>query len=131
MSTRTILVIDDDIDLVKVIRVALENEGFRVLDAQTGQRGLVVVKDEEVDLIILDVMMADLDEGFHVAYQLRQDRRTADIPLLMLSAVGDRTGFAFDPDRDADFLPVDEFLEKPVSPRVLIDLVRKHLPTKI
>jgi len=43
--------------------------------------------------------------------------------------VGERTGFTFDKSRDADFLPVSEFLEKPVSPRKLVDMVRKHLPT--
>jgi hypothetical protein len=49
----------------------------------------------------------------------------------MLTAVADRTGFDFDPQRDKEFLPVDEFVEKPISPRRLIDLVRKHLPTDI
>jgi DNA-binding NtrC family response regulator len=47
----------------------------------------------------------------------------------MLSAVGERTGFTFDKGKDAEFLPVSEFIEKPVSPRKLVDLVRRHLPT--
>jgi hypothetical protein len=49
----------------------------------------------------------------------------------MLTAVADQTGYAFDPEKDSDFLPVDEYLEKPVSPRRLVDLVRKHLPPTI
>ena len=129
MPDRTILVVDDDIDLVEIIRVTLENQGYRVIDAQTGERGLELARTDAPDLIVLDVMMGAIDEGFQVAYQLRSDATTRDIPILMLTAVGDRTGFAFDPDRDQDFLPVDEFLEKPVSPRRLVDLVRKHLPT--
>ena len=49
----------------------------------------------------------------------------------MLTAVADQTGFGFDPAKDQDFLPVNEFLEKPVSPRTLVDMIRKHLPTSI
>jgi len=129
MSERTILIIDDDIDLVEIIRVTLENDGFQVLDAQNGERGLAVALEKKPDLILLDVMMGKVDEGFQVAYQLRGNEETKDIPILMLTAVTGQTGYSFDPATDGEFLPVDEFLEKPVNPRVLVDLVRKHLPT--
>ncbi len=131
MAETTILVIDDDIDLVEIIRVTLENEGYRVIDAQAGDRGLAMAKKEIPDLILLDVMMGKVDEGFQVAYELRSDETTAGIPILMLTAVSNQTGFDFDPKKDKDFLPVDEFLEKPVSPRSLVDMVRKHLPTSV
>jgi CheY-like chemotaxis protein len=131
MNKKTILVIDDDIDLVEIIRVTLENANYDVIDAQNGERGLAMARDRMPDLILLDVMMSKVDEGFQVAYELRGDSKTADIPILMLTAVVDQTGFDFNPDKDADFLPVDEFLEKPVSPRKLVDMVRKHLPTSV
>ena len=131
MAEKTILVIDDDIDLVEIIRVTLENQGFKVIDAQTGERGLAMAREQDPDLILLDVMMGKVDEGFQVAYQLRSDDLTADTPILMLTAVTDQTGFDFDPARDKDFLPVDEFLKKPVSPRDLVDMIRKHLPTSV
>lgn len=131
MTARKILVIDDDIDLVEIIRVTLENEGYKVIDAQNGERGLARAREEQPDLLLLDVMMGAVDEGFQVAYQLRSDPATKEIPILMLTAVADRTGFEFDPAKDQEFLPVDEFLEKPVSPRKLLDTVRKHLPTSI
>ena len=131
MSAKTILVIDDDIDLVEIIRVTLEREGFEVIDAQSGERGLAMAQEKRPDLILLDVMMSQVDEGFQTAYALRQDERTCETPILMLTAVTDRTGFDFDPSRDKDFLPVEEFVLKPISPRQLVDLVRKHLPTKI
>ena len=131
MAEKTILVIDDDIDLVEIIRVTLENQGFKVIDAQTGERGLAMAKEQNPDLILLDVMMGKVDEGFQVAYELRSDEVTADVPILMLTAVTDQTGFDFDPARDKDFLPVNEFLEKPVSPRDLVDMIRKHLPTSV
>lgn len=131
MNKRTILIIDDDIDLVEILRVTLENENYEVIDAQNGERGVAVARDKNPDLILLDVMMSKVDEGFQVAYALRGDPVTKDIPILMLTAVVDQTGFDFNPDKDADFLPVDEFLEKPVSPRKLVDMVRKHLPTSV
>ncbi len=131
MSQRTILVVDDDIDLVEIIRVTLENEGYAVIDAQSGERGLTMAREENPDLIILDVMMGQVDEGFQVAYELRGAEPTKDIPIIMLTAVADQTGFAFDPGKDQGFLPVNEFLEKPVSPRRLVDMVRQHLPTEI
>jgi len=131
MNKKTILIIDDDIDLVEIIRVTLENEDYVVIDAQNGERGVAMARDRNPDLILLDVMMSKVDEGFQVAYELRGDPTTKDIPILMLTAVVDQTGFDFNPDKDADFLPVDEFLEKPVSPRRLVDMVRKHLPTSV
>jgi len=129
MSERTVLVIDDDIDLVEIIRVTLERGKLRVIDAQNGERGFALAREQQPDLILLDIMMGTVDEGFQVAYRLRSDPLTKDTPIIMLSAIGERTGFSFDKSKDADFLPVSEFIEKPISPRKLVDLVRRHLPT--
>jgi len=130
MAKQTVLVVDDDIDLVEIIRVTLEKEGYAVLDAQNGERGLALAREHAPDLILLDVMMGQVDEGFQVAYALRQGDGTREIPIVMLTAVGDRTGFRFDPGKDQDFLPVDAFLEKPIGPRQLVDVVRRHLPPR-
>ena len=130
MADKKILVIDDDIDLVEIIRVTLENEGFVVIDAQNGERGFAKARDEAPDLILLDVMMGSVDEGFQVAYQLRGDEATREIPILMLTAVGDQTGFDFDPAKDREFLPVDEYLEKPVEPEVLLQTVERQIAAK-
>ncbi|HPF70084.1 MAG TPA: response regulator, partial [Candidatus Krumholzibacteria bacterium] len=92
MAEKTILVIDDDIDLVEIIRVGLEQHGFRVIDAQSGERGFELARSEVPDLVLLDVMMGTVDEGFQVAYRLRGDGLTRNIPIVMLTAVGDRTG---------------------------------------
>jgi two-component system alkaline phosphatase synthesis response regulator PhoP len=124
---KKILIIDDDIDLVEAIRLTLENAGFIVIDAQDGQKGLEKIKKEEPDLVLLDVMMETQDEGFHIAYQIRNKTETADLPIIMLTAVGQETGFRFDKDKDEDFLPVNEFLEKPVNPDALIEKIRTHL----
>ena len=123
-----IMIIDDDIDLVEAMRITLESDGYEVIDAQEGQKGLEILKKETPDLLILDVMMGTLDEGFHLAYQIRNDDDVKEIPILMITAVGAQTGFEFDMQRDEDFLPVNEFIEKPVNPQVLLDSVKRNLP---
>ncbi len=127
MQTAKILIIDDDIDLVEVMRLTLESAGFEVIDAQEGAKGLEKVKSEQPDLVILDVMMGTQDEGFHVAYQIHGNPDTAGIPVLMVTAVGQETGFSFDKEKDQDFLPVQEFLAKPIDPGLLIETVKKSL----
>lgn len=125
---KKIMIIDDDIDLVEAMRITLESGGYEVIDAQEGQKGLEILKNEKPDLLILDVMMGTLDEGFHLAYQIRNDEAVKEIPILMITAVGAQTGFEFDMQRDEDFLPVNEFIEKPVNPQVLLDSVKRNLP---
>ena len=124
---KKILIIDDDIDLVEAMRLTLEKEGFEVIDAQDGKKGLEKIKAEKPDLIILDVMMETQDEGFHIAYKIRKNDDTADLPIVMLTAIGQETGFSFDKDKDEEFLPVNEFLEKPVNPDTLIEVVKSQL----
>lgn len=125
---KKIMIIDDDIDLVEAMRITLESDGYDVIDAQDGQKGLDILRNEKPDLLILDVMMGTLDEGFHIAYQIRSDNEIKEIPILMITAVGAQTGFEFDMQHDEDFLPVNEFIEKPVNPQVLLDSVKRNLP---
>jgi two-component system alkaline phosphatase synthesis response regulator PhoP len=124
---KKILIIDDDIDLVEAMRLTLEKEGFEVIDAQDGKKGLEKIKAEKPDLIILDVMMETQDEGFHIAYKIRKNDDTVDLPIIMLTAIGQETGFSFNKDKDEEFLPVNEFLEKPVNPDTLIEVVKSQL----
>jgi two-component system, OmpR family, alkaline phosphatase synthesis response regulator PhoP len=127
MAVKKILIVDDDIDLVEAMRLVLENAGFEVIDAQNGKKGIEKTIQEKPDLIILDVMMGTQDEGFHVAYEIRSNPEIRDIPIIILTAVGQETGFKFDKEKDEDFLPVNEFIEKPVDPDTLIEKVRKNL----
>ena len=124
---KKIMIIDDDIDLVESLRLILEHAGFEVIDAQDGNKGIEKVKNEHPDLVILDVMMGSQDEGFFVAYEIRKESESADLPIIMLTAVGQETGFTFDKEKDQDFLPVNEFLEKPIDPDRLIEVVKENL----
>ena len=124
---KKVLIIDDDFDLVEAMRITLEAAGFEVIDAQDGEKGLDMIRAEAPDLVLLDVMMSSMDEGFHVAYKIREESAIKDTPVVMLTAVGNQTGFQFDPGKDADFLPVDAFLEKPVNPKKLVDVVIQNI----
>ncbi|MDD5766875.1 MAG: response regulator, partial [Candidatus Marinimicrobia bacterium] len=122
---KKILIIDDDIDLVEVLRLTLENNGYEVFDAQDGTRGMEKILKIRPDLIILDVMMATWDEGFEVAHDIRVNPEIAGIPIIMLTAVSQQMGIRFE--KDSDTLPFDEFIEKPVMPNRLVEIVKKYL----
>ncbi len=127
----TILMIDDDADLAAALKVLLEGKGHRFHTATNGELGLRRVKETSPDLIILDVMMDRYTEGFHVAQRLRDTSDDSEytawrkVPILVLTAVHRTTSFRFGPNEDS--LPVDEFLEKPVSADRLVGAVEKLL----
>jgi CheY-like chemotaxis protein len=114
----TILMVDDDADLVNAIKMLLEARGHRFLSARNGEQGLQRVKDDSPDLIILDVMMDRYTEGFRFSQTLRDPDETSayaayrHIPLLVLTSIHRTTTHRFGPREDS--LPVDAFLEKPV-----------------
>ena len=124
---KEILIVDDDRDVFESMKIVLEAEGYGVDWATNGAEAIQKAKAKKPDLMILDVMMNSDDEGFQVTYKMKQDAELSSIPIVMVTSVSSRTGFSFNRDRDEDFLPVNEFLEKPVDPRVLLDKVRENM----
>lgn len=124
-----ILLIDDDQDFIMINRTILESRGYRVEAAMDAPTALEKIKSWQPDLICLDVMMPSGTEGFHLAYKIRHDPETAAIPILMITAIHDHSEFRFSPE-DGDFLPVDEFLEKPVRADQLLQKVERLLVQK-
>jgi CheY-like chemotaxis protein len=128
-----ILVIDDDPDVVELMCIALEANGYEVHSASNGTEGLRAVKEIRPDLIILDVMMDTTTEGFQVSYQLRsRDPDSAyvdfsNIPIIMLTGISQKMHMKFSIQKDGDYLPVDEFLEKPIQLDPLLEMIRKLL----
>ena len=122
-----VLIVDDDPDIVEVMKTVLEAEGFDTDQAGSGKQCLAKVAQSKPDLIILDVMMDTTTDGFHVAYDLRKNPQTESIPILMLTAIEEKTGFEFSPESDEDFLPVQEFVSKPVDPKDLVAKVKQLL----
>src|SRR3989304_2307540 len=80
-----ILIIDDDLDTLRLVGLMLQRQGYQITAATNGQQGLDKAVEEEPDLILLDVMMPDMD-GYEVTRQLRQNPVTADTPILMFTA---------------------------------------------
>jgi CheY-like chemotaxis protein len=124
---KKILIVDDDRDVFESMKIVLEAEGYAVDWATNGADAIAKARTARPDLMILDVMMNTDDEGFQVTYTMKQDARLSSIPIVMVTSVGARTGFSFNRKKDEDFLPVNEFLEKPVDPRTLVDKVRENL----
>ena len=120
-----ILIIDDDIDLVEVLRIVLESHGYTVIDAQDGDRGFKLIEKEKPNLVILDVMMRTEDEGFIIAKKIRNTPVVANIPIIMLTSVTQQTGYQYK--KNDEIMPVNEFLEKPVMPNTLIGYIEKYL----
>lgn len=118
-----ILLIDDDVDFVEVNKALLESSNHEVICAHNGEEGKKLAHSQKPDVVILDVMMATRTEGFHVARDLRSDAATAGIPIIMLTAINQEVPWKFGP--DDVWLPVDEFIEKPVRPDVLLAAVKK------
>lgn len=123
-----ILIIDDDPDLVEAMKVVLENKQYQVSVAKSGEEGFKKVKLDKPDLIILDVMMETGDKGFEVARELKKDENYKSIPILMLTAIKERTGLDFKNEAgDEVWLPVDDYVDKPLKPEELISKVETFL----
>jgi two-component system phosphate regulon response regulator PhoB len=111
---QTVLVVDDERDIVELIRYNLSQEGYRVVTATDGQQAVELARRDRPDLVVLDLMLP-LMPGTEVARILRQDEKTRDIPILMLTARGSET------DRIVGFeLGADDYVVKPFSPRELV-----------
>jgi CheY-like chemotaxis protein len=123
-----ILIVEDDPDMVEALRLPLEANGHEVFVATSGEDALEKVKQIEPDLITLDVMMETSTAGFQVSLQLRSPdpkseyARYREIPILMLTAIHTTTSLRFGPDEA--YLPVDDFVDKPIDPDVLLEKVR-------
>jgi CheY-like chemotaxis protein len=130
---KKVLVIDDNLDIVENTRIVLESENYEVYGAYDGEQGLAMVKKVNPDLIILDVMMKNLTEGFDVARELRSKAphpEYADycaIPILMITSIHEQYNFHFDKDVGTEWLPVDAFIEKPVAPADLLSKVKNMI----
>ncbi|HPQ41477.1 MAG TPA: response regulator [bacterium] len=124
----TILVVDDDLDIIEITRLYLKQEGYAVVTAQCGKEAKALIAKHKPDLIVLDVMMCTPTEGFDLAYELLENPETRDIPIIMMTSMTDSPDYVetFQYITEKPW-PVSVFLEKPVSRDVLITNVKKFL----
>ncbi len=118
-----ILVVDDEKDVVELLKFLLEKDGHSVLTAHNGKDGLALARKEMPELLLLDVMMPEMD-GYTVQTQLLEDLKTKDIPIIILTAKGQlRDVFAMASN-------VKAYIEKPFDPKTLRQKIQESLATK-
>jgi len=121
-----ILVVDDDPDILDVLTMILESQGYHVVTAQNGVEGLAKVEAEKPELMILDLLMPKMD-GFDVYKKLQEPKwaKYRDMPILILTSVREeasRRRYELETGRE---LEVDDYVEKPFSPDTLLGRVEK------
>jgi len=114
MSKEKILVVDDEEDILELVRYNLVREGYTVACAESGEAALKAAASDPVDLIILDLMLPGID-GLEVARRLKQSHGTKDTPIIMLTAKGEEADIVTGLE-----LGADDYVTKPFSPRILI-----------
>ncbi len=114
-----ILVVDDDVELVTVMKGALESKSYEVIVAYNGKEGLEKAKKEKPDLVILDILMPVMD-GWSFANQFNKEPSLAKTPVLALTSFSESLGQPFP-------FEVCEYIRKPLKPKELIAKVEEHL----
>lgn len=113
-----IAVIDDDPDIIEASSLVLKSKGYHVITASNPDDGYKIIQEKKPDLIILDVMMDEPDDGFFLAQKLRREK--VKTPILMYTSVSKTIGMEFGA---GEMVPVDDFVEKPISPDELLSKV--------
>ena len=130
-----ILVVDDDPSIVRVVQLALQAKGYEVLTANSREEGEAAAVAGKPDLMIVDVMMPEGTEGFHLVWKIRQakDEKLRDVPIIMSTGIHSTTNIRFYPDETdgtyapGEFLPVQAWLDKPVHVEKLLKKVTQLL----
>ncbi|MFA7420319.1 MAG: response regulator [Melioribacteraceae bacterium] len=117
-----IAIIDDDPDILDASSLVLKSKGYDVVTASNPTDGFKIITERKPSLIILDVMMDEPDDGFFLAQKLR--RENIQTPILMYTSVSKAIGMDFN---KSEMVPVDDFVEKPISPDELVAKVEALL----
>jgi two-component system alkaline phosphatase synthesis response regulator PhoP len=126
MMGKKILLVDDDADFVEAIKLILESKSYDVILAYDGKEGLKKVQTGEPNLIILDVMMPEMD-GYQVCAKLKADPKYRQIPILLLTAVGESIPTTSYTKEMGMRIEADDYIPKPVEPMEIVERVEKLL----
>jgi DNA-binding response OmpR family regulator len=126
-----IYIIDDDRNIVESMSIVLKKNGYEVASQYTEENVVNNLLNSKPDIVILDVMFPqNVSAGFDIAREIKNDKRVSHIPIIMLSAINEKgvySGTFSNTDRDDSWLPVDEFVEKPIKPDQLLEKVKSIL----
>ena len=121
MNKAVILIIEDDPEIRELLSFSMSREGWKLLMAKTGEEGLDILKSENVNCLILDIMLPGMD-GFKVLKKMKQTERCGNIPVIMTTARGEESDIITGLE-----LGADDYVVKPYSPKVLIARIRAGL----
>ena len=122
---KCILCVEDEPEMIDLIRLILGRRGFDVKGATGGVEGLKMIRKENPDLILLDLMMPDMD-GWEVYQQIKADEKTRNIPVIVVTAKAQ----SIDKVLGLHIAKVDDYIAKPFSPQELLDSIEKILEAK-
>jgi CheY-like chemotaxis protein len=125
-SKAKIMVVEDDIDEAKLVKMTLEPEGYEVVTVLNGKEAQDKIDDEKPDFILLDVMMPEMD-GFSFCSWLKSNENYKDIPVVLLTGVGEHIYNSRYPLKGVMKADADEYLEKPLKPEVLLETISRLL----
>lgn len=125
MNRKKILIIDDDPSFLEICSAILEESDYQVDTASSSKEGLEKLVSQRPDLLLLDIMMATMDEGLNFATSMRQSKDLSKIPIMIVSAQPDaEKGYQRSVDKEMDWISADMFMEKPINPQDLLHNVR-------
>jgi CheY-like chemotaxis protein len=125
MNRKKILIIDDDPSFLEICSAILEKCDYQVDTASSSKEGLEKLVSERPDLLLLDIMMATMDEGLNFATSIRQSENLSKIPIMIVSAQPDaEKGYQRSVEKEMEWISADMFMEKPINPQDLIHNVR-------
>ena len=122
MAKKYVLIVDDDPDLVETVCMMLEDKGYEVGKAYDGVEGEEAIKDRRPDLLVLDVMMPRKD-GYQLCAELKADTATRDIPVILLTAVGEAVPTTSYTHAQGMSTEAEEYIPKPVDSKTLVEAV--------
>jgi CheY-like chemotaxis protein len=120
-----ILVVDDDPDFVEVTRIVLEKADHQVIAAASGDEGFKRTKEDQPDLIILDVMMDTVLDGLSTSQRMHDDPKLRDIPIIMVTSIANTDYAALFP--TDEYIHISAFMSKPITPDKLVKQVNRLL----
>ena len=125
MNRKKILIIDDDPSFLEICSAILEEYNYQVDTASSSKEGLEKLVSERPDLLLLDIMMATMDEGLNFATSMRQSENLSKIPIMIVSAQPDaEKGYQRSVENEMEWISADMFMEKPINPQDLLHNVR-------
>ncbi len=117
-SAKKVLIVEDEKDILQLVKLYLEKEGYRIVTASTGSEGLAQVRTEKPDLVVLDLMLPEID-GLEICKRLRSSPDTAMLPIIMLTAKAEESDTIIGLE-----LGADDYVTKPFSPKTLVARVK-------